>query len=144
MKRMRPQERFPLEYLESCLKLGRWAESGLEWSPRPRSHFKNRKAFNIWNAKYARRRAGTKIKRKGYPVYWQVRLDGRSLQAHKILQRLLDSELDRREGKKPPREPVRHDSKEQRRADWAVRRLEKERRSQRCVDTPESLRVGIV
>jgi hypothetical protein len=128
--RKNQEKEIDILYLDDCFKLSRWSASLLEWRERPRYHFESTREHRRWNARWARRRAGSPIKTKlaggGCRTTYLVRLDRRNLVAHRVAQLLMDLEEDRRAGRKPPRQKARYHTMTDR---IAERKLERRMRA---------------
>lgn len=75
------------EYLLQCLNYD--PDSGvLRWKQRPLEHFRDRRVFNIWNARFPHAVAGCKHS-TGYVF---LSLDDRKFKAHRIIWRMVTGE----------------------------------------------------
>lgn len=61
-----------------------YIEGALYWRQRPREHFRTARACNMWNAKFAGKRAGRPMPCQPYP-YRQIGLDGHRYLEHRII-----------------------------------------------------------
>lgn len=76
-RRMKPMP--SQAYLAECFEY--YSDGALVWLNRPAEHFRNSRACNIWNAKFANVRAG----RLGLHGYRQVGLDGLRYLEHRLI-----------------------------------------------------------
>ena len=70
----------PINYLYEIFDID-FEEGVLRWKTRPLSHFKTRRAFSSWNAKYPGSIAGHKIK-KGY---FKTSINGTAIFCHRVI-----------------------------------------------------------
>ncbi len=69
----------PINYLHECFDV---VDGALFWRVRPREHFKTNRAFNMWNAKFSKKRAGRTMIGMDYR---QVAISGVRYLEHRIL-----------------------------------------------------------
>jgi hypothetical protein len=83
------------EYLHACFV---YEDGALTWRVRPREHFRSNRAHNMWNAKFAGKRAG-------FPMvggrYRQVGINGNKFLEHRVIAAMhgipTDAEIDHRD-----------------------------------------------
>lgn len=67
------------DYLKSILRYNK--TTGLfTWRKRPREHFATKRGWNIFNAMYAGKKAGS----TGVDSYWIIKIDGKQYRAHRL------------------------------------------------------------
>lgn len=72
-----------VKYLSECFTPD-YSEGVLYWNVRPIYHFKNERAWKIWNTRYSGKKAGAFI-RKGCAEYARVTIDNQYFYVHHIL-----------------------------------------------------------
>lgn len=76
---MRKNEIPPIDFIAQCFDV---VDGDLFWKERPLEHFDSQRAKNMWNAKFAGKRAGRKMQGRNYR---QVAISGIRYLEHRIL-----------------------------------------------------------
>lgn len=94
----------PMDIIREALELDPTSKTWLRWKKRPRHHFRNQRGWNIFNAMYGGKEAGSTVSSEYEKTYYRVRVGAHECTCHRIIFAMTtgadpgNSQIDHRDG----------------------------------------------